>query len=203
MDLLKLRNFERLRVSRLLENQHHLSGILVSSLNTLLFQKSAPKQYDPYDGPHKDDDRSASGEAKKRPWLGDLPTGCRMGAIWCCFIAFLVLLINISVFLWALGSHKVKNGSGTVWSGECDDAKRKNALVQVGINILSTLLLSASNYSMHCLGAPTREEVDEAHAKKTSLQIGVPSLQNLKWLNRCRVTLWVILGLSALPIHFL
>ena len=126
-----------------------------------------------------------------------------MGAIWCCFIAFVVLLVNIGVFLWALSNHKVENGSGTVWSGACDKAKWKNASVQIGVNILSTLLLSASNYCMHCLGAPRREEVDRAHAKKTALHIGVPSLQNLKWLDRYRVALWVVLGLSALPIHFL
>jgi len=52
-----------------------------------------------------------------------------------------------------------------------------------------------------CLTSPTREEVDIAHAEKRLLQIGVPSMRNLKAMGRDRVLLWLGLGLSAMPLH--
>lgn len=139
----------------------------------------------------------------ERSWRQKRLTGWKMGAICSCSIAFAILLVNTSVFLWATSNHKVVNGSGTLFQGNCAEAKRTNTFVQVGINVLATLLLGASNYCMQCLSAPTREEVDSAHAKKEFLHIGVPSFTNLKKINRPRMIVWVLLGLSALPIHFL
>lgn len=71
------------------------------------------------------------------------------------------------------------------------------------INILGTLLLGASNYVMQVLGAPTRQQVDAAHHKQTSLFIGVPNLRNLRWVGAKRLIVWLLLALSALPLHLL
>ncbi|KAG8527921.1 uncharacterized protein KY384_006837 [Bacidia gigantensis] len=56
---------------------------------------------------------------------------------------------------------------------------------------------------MQLLAAPTREEVDKAHAKATWLDIGVPSFRNLRQISRSNCTMWSVLALSSLPIHFL
>ena len=132
-----------------------------------------------------------------------IPTGCRVGVIFACSLAFSVLLINILIFLWTLSSYQFENGTCTLFQGNCNKAKRLNTSFQLIINVLSTLLLSASNYCMQCLGAPTRQEVDNAHAKKVALEIGAPAPMNLKWISPYRAALWIILGLTALPIHFL
>lgn len=130
-------------------------------------------------------------------------TGWRSGVICSCLMVFCILLINISAFAWVYSHNKIQNGSGTFYKGDCDKAKSTNTRVQIGINILGTLLLGSSNYCMQCLGAPTREEVDCAHAKRFPLFVGVPSIRNLRTINGYRTIVWILLGLTALPIHFL
>lgn len=55
---------------------------------------------------------------------------------------------------------------------------------------------------MQCLTSPTREEVDAAHSRGKVLDIGIPSVQNLRAISTERRVLWAILALSALPLHF-
>lgn len=71
------------------------------------------------------------------------------------------------------------------------------------INILSTLLLGASNYSMQCLSSPTRSEIDKAHRQKLWLDIGVPSVRNLRRISASRIALWWLLAASSIPLHLL
>lgn len=55
---------------------------------------------------------------------------------------------------------------------------------------------------MQFLCSPTRAEVDEAHSKGHWLHIGVLSIRNLSVISVERMFLWLLLGLSALPLHF-
>ncbi|KAK5070204.1 hypothetical protein LTR51_007901 [Lithohypha guttulata] len=73
----------------------------------------------------------------------------------------------------------------------------------IGINAISTLLLSASNYAMQCFAAPTRADIDRAHQVGKWLDIGVPSLRNLRHIPRRKTLLWWMLALSSLPIYLL
>jgi hypothetical protein len=73
----------------------------------------------------------------------------------------------------------------------------------VGINILSTLLLGASNLCMQLLVAPTRQEIDDAHRKKIWFDIGIPSWRNLKSIEPSRMYLFYVLMASSLPLHFM
>lgn len=70
-------------------------------------------------------------------------------------------------------------------------------------NALGTLLLSGSNYCMQVLCAPTRRELDQAHAQGRWLDIGVPSFRNLWRISPKRVVVWWVLGLSSIPLHLL
>ena len=130
-------------------------------------------------------------------------SGWRGGALLSCIAVFTVLLINISVLIWTLSNSDMVQGTGTLYKGNCARTKSLNTWLQLVINVLSTILLGASNYCMQSLTAPTRQEVDEAHKQKHLLRIGVPSMRNLKAISRGRVYLWIGLGLSALPLHFL
>ncbi|KAL8701122.1 MAG: hypothetical protein Q9201_005087 [Fulgogasparrea decipioides] len=56
---------------------------------------------------------------------------------------------------------------------------------------------------MQCLGSPIRKEVDAAHSKGEMLDIGIPSVQNIKAISQNRKTLWAVLVISALPLHFM
>ena len=56
---------------------------------------------------------------------------------------------------------------------------------------------------MQCLASPTREEVDKAHGKRIWLDIGVPSVRNLRQISSRRIILWWFLALSGVPLHLL
>ena len=71
------------------------------------------------------------------------------------------------------------------------------------INILSTVLLAASNTCAQLITSPTRAALDQAHKTRKWLDIGVPSVRNLAGLENWKVLCWSLLYLSAGPIHLL
>ena len=85
----------------------------------------------------------------------------------------------------------------------CRSVKIKNTLIHLVINVLSSLLLAGSNFSMQCLMGPSRQMVDDAHDKGSWLDIGIPSVRNFGNLARRDRVFWVVLGLSSLPLHLL
>lgn len=110
---------------------------------------------------------------------------------------FLFLFLSVSIISFS------SNGEGYLYSGNCKTAKEYNIWIHLVINVLSTLLLGASNYTKQVLTGPTRDEIVIAHAQEMALQIGVPSLRNLAMISRRRVKAWILLALSALPIHLM
>lgn len=73
----------------------------------------------------------------------------------------------------------------------------------LGINIVSTLFPGGINYCMQYLVAPTRSEIARAHNKGRWLDIGIPSLHNLRNIAKHKRFLWLILGLSSVPLHLM
>jgi hypothetical protein len=98
---------------------------------------------------------------------------------------------------------RIKYGNFELFSGSCSTAARFNTGIHILINVLSTLLLGASNLCMQLLASPTRAEIDVAHSKRVWLDVGIPSYRNLKHIARPRVVTWWVLALSSLPLHFL
>ncbi|KAE8162407.1 hypothetical protein BDV40DRAFT_288545 [Aspergillus tamarii] len=113
----------------------------------------------------------------------------------------IVLLFNVSFVAWAVSHHDLTDDRGVLYTGECTKAKRMSTGIHLVINILSTALLCASSYTMQCLCAPTRTEIDRAHKKNKWLDIGVPSMRNLFRISKIKFILWLILALSSLPLH--
>jgi hypothetical protein len=113
-----------------------------------------------------------------------------------------VLLANFITLMVLVTRFKAERGVVPLFEGSCTTVKRLDIFTHVCINILSTLLLGASNLCMQLLAAPTRKEVDRAHARRRWLDIGAPSFRNLWSIHRSRVLVWCFLGLSSLPIHF-
>lgn len=129
--------------------------------------------------------------------------GYRSGVICCAWISGLVLLLNLVFLLSAFGVSDTVNGVGVLYSGSCNKSSTLGFWIHLLINILSTALLGASNYTMQCLSSPTRAEIDTAHSKGKWLDIGVPSVRNLRSVARHRQILWLALAISALPLHLL
>lgn len=131
-------------------------------------------------------------------------SGWRAGAQSAALLAFLSLVINLTAIVW-LKSHPANNESGLVevFQGSCSTVSRMNTWVHLLINIMSTLLLSGTNYCMQCLCAPTRREIDKAHAQSRFLDIGVQSYHNLFSKSLSQQLMWLILVISSVPLHIM
>ncbi|KAJ4375995.1 hypothetical protein N0V83_001275 [Neocucurbitaria cava] len=100
-------------------------------------------------------------------------------------------------------AYKIEEVTGTLLKGSCARVRQLNVWVHLLVNVVSTLLLCASNYCMQVLIAPNRADLDRAHANRHWLHIGVPSPHNLTRIARDRSLLWILLMLSSLPLHLL
>lgn len=113
------------------------------------------------------------------------------------------LIINITVTVVFQTRWRASGDLGRMYKGNCTTSQRLSLGLHVAINILSTLIFSSSNLCMQLLVSPTREEVDKAHRKWRWLDIAVPSIRNLGSVAFERRIVWLILGLSSVPLHFL
>ena len=89
------------------------------------------------------------------------------------------------------------------YSGACETTRMANLGIHLGLNIAATLVFSAANFAMQVLNSPTRKEVDAAHTRGTSVELGVPSLSNLFALSKFKVMSWAVLAVLSLPVHML
>ncbi|OOF93839.1 hypothetical protein ASPCADRAFT_132185 [Aspergillus carbonarius ITEM 5010] len=120
-----------------------------------------------------------------------------------------VLTLNVILALIAIGISysQTDNTRGListeVYNGHCTLSSRWATGIHIVINLLSTVLLEASNYAMQCLSGPSRADVDKAHRKRRWLDIGVMSLRNFRAMTIKRKILWLVLLLSSVPIHMI
>ena len=124
-----------------------------------------------------------------------------MGVALCAATSGLVFVLNLTLTVWASSKYGLEAGVGTIHYGSCDKTRSLSLWLHILINLLSTLLLGASNYTMQCLTSPTRDEIDRAHSCHDWLDVGVPSLRNLRRISRDRALLWWLLALSGIPLH--
>ncbi|KAH8179484.1 hypothetical protein LIA77_01003 [Sarocladium implicatum] len=114
-----------------------------------------------------------------------------------------ILLINFGLTIFAVASYGSSKGVGLVYQGKCGTVRALDLWLHLLINLMSTGLLSASNYCMQLQAAPTREDIDKAHSEGRWLDIGIPSLRNLLYLRWWRRITWGLLAFSSIPIHLI
>lgn len=127
--------------------------------------------------------------------------GWRFGVLLCSAMASFALVTNCIAAIVIHSKYGTQKGVSTAFEGDCHFVNQLSLGLHVLINVLSSLLLSASNYTMQVLNAPTRSECDKAHARGDWLDIGITSLQNISKISWQRRLLWLLLGLSSVPIH--
>ncbi|TKW51309.1 hypothetical protein CTA1_13012 [Colletotrichum tanaceti] len=115
----------------------------------------------------------------------------------------LILITNLGLTIFAVASYGSEKGVGLIYHGDCSTVKRLDQWIHLLINLLGTGMLSASNYCMQLQAAPTRENVDAAHKAGKWLDIGIPSLRNLRYLSNWRRASWALLAISSIPIHLI
>lgn len=137
--------------------------------------------------------------SRMRPQMNSWGMSVTLGAI----AAIVVLCINLALLIWSTRSLAIEDGTAIIFIGSCDKKRLINLLGHLLINILSSLLLTASNNCMQCLTAPTRKDAGRAHAIGKTLEVGVHSLRNLRFIPAHHLLLWALLGLTSVPIHLL
>lgn len=115
----------------------------------------------------------------------------------------LILITNLGLTIYAVSSYGSNNGVGLVYEGECSTVTALDLWLHLLINLLSTGLLSASNYCMQLQAAPMRKDVDKAHKAGKWLDIGIPSFRNLMYISWRRRVTWALLAFSSVPIHLM
>lgn len=129
--------------------------------------------------------------------------GWRLG-VWIGFCSsLLVLLANLILVNLGARHGGYQSGIGILAKGSSQHTSRLSTSYHVLINILSTILLSSSNYCMQVICSPTREMIDKAHFHGQRLDIGIWSTRNLRYMRWSRKVLWYALALSSLPLHLL
>lgn len=90
--------------------------------------------------------------------------------------SFVVFLINLIATVWGFVSNQTTRGA--FYEGDCDRVKALDSGIHVPMNVLGTVLLAGSNYCMHGLSAPTREEINKVHGSSSGdwLEIGVTDI---------------------------
>ncbi|KAI5369857.1 hypothetical protein Slin15195_G007350 [Septoria linicola] len=147
---------------------------------------------------HTGEPQGVSVREKRDRW-----SGWRFGVRACGWTSSAVLSANVILTVVLAAKFGSTSGIGTAYYGDCSVANSLNTWLHILINVLSSVLLSASNYTMQVLAAPTRQEIDKAHSKGDWLDTGTPSLRNMLRIRWPRVVSWIVLGLSSVPIHLL
>jgi hypothetical protein len=129
--------------------------------------------------------------------------GWRVSVATSAALATTTLLTNCALTVWAFIRFGSTNGVGTLYEGNCNIVNSWSLWLHILINVLSSALLGASNYTMQILSAPTRRECDRAHANNDWVDIGIISLRNLTRIGWKRSAAWILLALSSVPIHLL
>jgi hypothetical protein len=134
-------------------------------------------------------------------WIG--------GVKLCATASAVVFLLNTIFIATAAGlAHRYPpdgdfTSSMIIFKGSCKLSDRLDLALHWVINALSTGILAASSYCMQTLVAPSREEIDAHHAQYQWLDIGSASVRNLFMIGRYRLTLWMVLLVTATPFHLL
>ncbi|THY44811.1 hypothetical protein D6C99_06632 [Aureobasidium pullulans] len=137
---------------------------------------------------------------ERKSWF---KSGWRVGATSAAALATLSLALNLIARVFISKHSKLTAGISSIYTGNCEMVEKYDTWIHLAINVVSTALLSGSNYCMQVLCAPNRKEVDDAHARKRQMDIGVPSLRNLTLIRKEKFLLWCLLGLSSLPLHLM
>ena len=113
-----------------------------------------------------------------------------------------VLATNIIFMIAALGVSASKYsdqgfGSIAIYRGSCETTQYSKIGLHLLVNVLSVTMTATSSYCCTILMAPSRSDVDKAHAKGTWLSIGVASWRNFRNMKRSSQILWGLLLLTS------
>ena len=125
-------------------------------------------------------------------------TAWQTSIYWWALLTSIILLVELGLLIWVSVSFSRDDGHSVLYEGSCDHVSKLDTASHLLMNLVSIVLLSASNYTMQCLSSPNRQEIDRAHASRQSLDIGVPSLKNLRRVTRQARLSWILLAVTSI-----
>ncbi|KAK0372027.1 hypothetical protein CLIM01_10616 [Colletotrichum limetticola] len=127
----------------------------------------------------------------------------RQAAFYFAVAAFSTFFINFVFTLWASIQKRdtISDGVGILLDKDCSTIRILNSGIHILINVLGIILFAGSNYCMQGLMAPTRPEIDDAHAKQQWLDVGVASVRNFWNITWKKKIFWVLIAASSLPLR--
>ncbi|CAI7594746.1 unnamed protein product [Penicillium crustosum] len=133
------------RDTELIPIPHHRSA-------DLLIQSTSERESERYS--ERDTERLAVYNEEFKPkhgWLfqgGDQFQGWRFTICLAFIASLIVFLFNLGFMLYTISHHRQDDTEGTLYQGDCDKVQHLDIGFHLLINILSTTLLSASNFGM-------------------------------------------------------
>ncbi|KAI1452582.1 hypothetical protein F4805DRAFT_472335 [Annulohypoxylon moriforme] len=126
-----------------------------------------------------------------------------IGIVSCMLVVALAFILNLSLLLYLVIRDDGFKSYGDLFTESCDQMKTIETVVHLIINILSSMVVTATNYCSQILVAPTQAEVTRAHEKGDWLETGVPSFHNLLYgrISGKRRLIWTIIMISSVPLH--
>jgi hypothetical protein len=112
----------------------------------------------------------------------------------------LIALCAVSYCRFRLSAGYISTDRSVIFNGNCRAASQANIAIHLAINVIASAVLGSSNFFMQILVAPTRRQLNKAHASGRWLEIGVHSYRNIlsmPWRNR---VLWILLAISSTPL---
>lgn len=126
-----------------------------------------------------------------------LMTGAGGGVALNVLLAFLILAAAIVCLILAATGAKMLGGESELKTGTCASVTRVNQGIHGAVNVLGFVLVAGGNYVFQVLSSPTRADVDASHAKRRWMDIGIPSLRNLRGISLARAVLAMVILVVA------
>ena len=76
-------------------------------------------------------------------------SGWRVGIAANACLIFIVFIVNLAAYIWTFTNFDVESGTSTLTTGHCASTEKANTWIHVVINVLSTAMLSGSNYCVY------------------------------------------------------
>ncbi|KAF6220942.1 hypothetical protein HO133_002623 [Letharia lupina] len=92
----------------------------------------------------------------------------------CSVTSVVIFLINLSCTVVFKSKWGANSDINTLYQGDCSKTEKISTDLHVVINLLSALLLGASDLCMQLLAAPTPSEIERAHKKYLGAELSKP-----------------------------
>lgn len=98
---------------------------------------------------------------RKKTWKQMHLSGWRFGTLLFSLASLVALLLNVAITIYSVSRYggTISKDFEPIFVGNCAETKSLNTWIHLAINILSSILLSGSNYCMQVMTAPSRKDV--------------------------------------------